>query len=503
MNSILLASAGCVVPVLVIYWIGRQFGSRATRIPGPPALPLVGHTFQVPKKGKIWKFYEKLAHEYGPIVKLTLAGDDILVLSDAEDAQELLGRRSLIYSSRRPLIYAGKYQSNNQRLTLQPYGEKFRRQRTAFHQMLEPRAVGGYEALQLSTSLKLLVDLIKTPERFYEHFPRFPASLVFTLSFDKPLPDDGKDLDEVQRVLADFVQDMNPGAHLVDTFPMLDLLPDFLSPWRAEARKKGARELELYGRLTMDVKKRMEKDPDLECFAARVWEQQEKLGIDDEEVIYIAGSAFASGTGTSMANLLWFVMAMALHPAQQKKAQQEIDSVFSADTIPDFSRMKDLPYCFALIKEVIRWAPGAPLSFPHYLDVDDEYKGYHIRKGTTVISSLWNMHHNEAEFPNSYTFDPERFLNKDHGVEGLGEGIYGFGFGRRECPGQHMASRSQWIAIVRVLWAFNIEPAKDERGNPIPLDIDNCTEGLTSHPNKFFASFIPRSAAHVETIMSG
>ncbi|KAJ7830815.1 cytochrome P450 [Mycena olivaceomarginata] len=469
MNSTLLASAGCVVPVLVIYWISRQFGSRAPRIPGPPALPLVGHTFQVPKKGKIWKFYEKLAHEYGPIVKLTLAGDDILVLSDAEDAQELLGRRSLIYSSRRPLIYAGKYQSNNQRLTLQPYGEKFRRQRTAFHQMLEPRAVGGYEALQLST--------------FYEHFPRFPASLVFTLSFDKPLPDDGKDLDEVQRVLADFVQDMNPGAHLVDTFPMLDLLPDFLSPWRAEARKKGARELELYGRLTMDT-------PDLECFAARVWEQQEKLGIDDEEVIYIAGSAFASGTGTSMANLLC-----------RRKAQQEIDSVFSADTIPDFSRMKDLPYCFALIKEVIRWAPGAPLSFPHYLDVDDEYKGYHIRKGTTVISSLWNMHHNEAEFPNSYTFNPDRFLNKDLGVEGLGEGIYGFGFG--PCPGQHMASRSQWIAIVRVLWAFNIAPAKDERGNPIPLDIDNCTEGLTSHPNEFFASFIPRSAAHVETIMSG
>lgn len=91
--------------------------------------------------------------------------------------------------------------------------------------------MGGYEALQLSTSLQLLMNLIKTPERFYEHFPRFPASLVFTLSFDKPLPEDGKDLDEVQRVLADFVQDMNPGAHLVDTFPVLDLLPDFLSPY--------------------------------------------------------------------------------------------------------------------------------------------------------------------------------------------------------------------------------------------------------------------------------
>jgi hypothetical protein len=34
-----------------------------------------------------------------------------------------------------------------------------------------------------------------------------------------------------------------------------------------------------------------------------------------------------------------------------KKAQQEIDSVFNADTIPDLSRMKDLPSCSALIKD--------------------------------------------------------------------------------------------------------------------------------------------------------
>jgi hypothetical protein len=85
--------------------------------------------------------------------------------------------------------------------------------------------VGGYEALQLSISLRLLVDLVKTQERFYEHFLRFPASLMFTLSFC------GKDLDEVQRVLADFVQDMDPGAHLVDMFLVLDLLPDFLSQY--------------------------------------------------------------------------------------------------------------------------------------------------------------------------------------------------------------------------------------------------------------------------------
>lgn len=49
-------------------------------------------------------------------------------------------------------------------------------------------------------------------------------------------------------------------------------------------------------------------------------------------------------------------MAMALFPDAMHKAQREIDSVFGADTPPSFSAMKDLPYCFALVKEVLRFA---------------------------------------------------------------------------------------------------------------------------------------------------
>jgi len=357
--------------------------------------------------------------------------------------------------------------------------------------------------MQLQASLRLLVDLVREPTEFYRHFPRFPASVIFTISYGQHLHDDGKDLADVQRVVHAFGQAVNPGAHLVDTFPVLDWLPDFVSPWRAEAKQKHQVELDLYGRLALDVKARMEKNPEMECFTARLWDQQTKLNMPDEEIFYIAGSAFAGGTEPSAATLLWFVMAMALYPAPMQKAQKEIDSVFNSDTLPDFSRMQDLPYCSALIKEVIRWAPVGSLSLPHYTDADDEYKGYTIRKGTTVISSIWNIHHNEDIFPNSYTFDPERFLSKKRGdaADSQGEGHYGFGFGRRKCPAQHLAHKSTWIAVVRVLWAFNIEPRKDASGNPMNLDPEDCTSGVTSRPNEFPANFVPRSAAHIETIM--
>ncbi|KAJ7885487.1 cytochrome P450 [Mycena olivaceomarginata] len=483
--------------------LGMSRSGSGLPIPGPKPHPFVGHTFQIPKI-KTWKFFEKLAQEHGPIVRVTLAGDDIVVLSDPADAEELLGRRSRIYSSRRPLVYAGKYMSNNMRLTLLPYGDNLKRQRAAFHSMLQPRVIGGYEEMQYTASLRLLCDLVRKPEEFYLYFPRFPAGLIFTMSFGSRLADDGRDLAAVQKILMDFVIASNPGAHLVDSFPILDKLPDFLSPWRHQARAAHQEIIDLYGRLSRDVKARMVTEPELECFTARLWDNQVKMNLSDEELYFIAGSAFAAGTDTSSITLLWFVMAMGLYPETTKKAQEEIDAVFGSDTLPNFSRMQELRYTMALIKETIRWSPIAPLSFPHYLDAEDEYKGHILKKGTTVISSLWNMHHDEKEYPNSYSFIPERFLQKGptegDAADKLGEGIFGFGFGRRQCPGQHLAAKSTWIAVVRTLWAFNIVPKTDASGNPLKLDVNDCTNGLTSRPKPFPVDFVPRSAAHLETI---
>ncbi|KAJ7858338.1 hypothetical protein B0H14DRAFT_661966 [Mycena olivaceomarginata] len=168
-------------------------------------------------------------------------------------------------------------------------------------------------------SLRLLKNMAKAPTEFYQHIPRFPASLVFALAFGREMKH--YELAEVQRILADFVFEINPGAHLIDTFPVLDLLPDFLSPWRDEARRKRVLELSLYSGLCLEVQRRMEEDPELECFTARLGDQQEKFNMSNEKIFYIASTASASGTGTSAATMLWFVMAVVLYPEAAKKAR--------------------------------------------------------------------------------------------------------------------------------------------------------------------------------------
>ncbi|OCH90315.1 cytochrome P450 [Obba rivulosa] len=491
--------------VVVVYVKLKRSTQTGQYPPSPPEHPLVGHTLQVPTI-KTWRYFEKLAHKYGPIFRLSLAGDNIVVLSDPADAEELLGRRSHNYSSRPPLVYAGKYQSNNKRMVLLPYGETLRKQRAAFHQMLQPRVVGGYETIQELESLKLLHDMATRPWDASRHCQRFSASLVFHLAYGKRLGDDGADLDAVLNVLANFVRDTYPGAHLVDTFPMLDLLPDVLAPWRQEARRKHITDMKLYNRLVLEVKARMENgEEDLECFAARLWDQQAKTGFDLEDLSYVAGTAFEAGTDTTAATVQWFLMAMLLFPETMRKAQVELDRVLGADgkTIPSFSHMTELPYCAALVKEVFRWHPAAPGGFPHYSDVEDEYKGYTINAKTMVIPCLWNMHYDESRYPSPRKFDPERFLQAGETLtqESLTEGHYSFGFGRRRCPGQYMATKTIWIGLTRLLWAFDILPALDENKRPIPVDPDHCTSGMTSKPLDFPLRVIPRSPAHTQTIL--
>lgn len=57
-----------------------------------------------------------------------------------------------------------------------------------------------------------------------------------------------------------------------------------------------------------------------------------------------------------------FFLAMVLFPGVQERAQAELDTVVGTDRLPDFSDRNQLPYIAALIKEVWRWQPVAPLG---------------------------------------------------------------------------------------------------------------------------------------------
>lgn len=88
-TSQLSQAAPAVVAVLVVcVWLVRHL-HKPPYPPGPKPAPFFGHIFQVPKT-HTWRYFASLAKSYGSVVRLTLAGDDILVLNSSKDAEELV-----------------------------------------------------------------------------------------------------------------------------------------------------------------------------------------------------------------------------------------------------------------------------------------------------------------------------------------------------------------------------------------------------------------------------
>ena len=81
---------------------------------------------------------------------------------------------------------------------------------------------------------------------------------------------------------------------------------------------------------------------------------------------------------------------MAKYPEVQRKAQAELDALVGPNRLPDFSDYDDLVYCRAIVKETFRWRPVVPFGVVHRVMCDDEYDGFFIPEGTTIlyVSSL-------------------------------------------------------------------------------------------------------------------
>ncbi|PSS30979.1 hypothetical protein PHLCEN_2v2504 [Hermanssonia centrifuga] len=117
---------------------------------------------------------------------------------------------------------------------------------------------------------------------------------------------------------------------------------------------------------------------------------------------------------------------------------------------------------------------------------NEERFGLDKRETAWLAGVMLAISHNPAVFTDPQEFRPERFLNPDdkdqHELSAEDESsskvrpnpdkLYAFGFGRRICPGMHLANNSLFIAAATLLWACDITNALDEDGNAIIPDMN-------------------------------
>jgi cytochrome P450 len=122
--------------------------------------------------------------------------------------------------------------------------------------------------------------------------------------------------------------------------------------------------------------------------------------------------------------------------------------------------MEKLPFLTAVLKEGLRLgygttarsariAPDTPLKLGDWI----------IPPGTPVSMTTPLTHHDESIFPNSNSFDPDRWLKADSSR--LEKYLLSFSKGSRACVGLNLAWAELYLCIVGVFGHFGSQDARD------------------------------------------
>ncbi|GES61731.1 cytochrome P450 [Aspergillus terreus] len=408
--------------------------------------------------------FQEWSRRYGPIISLKTGPANLVILNKATDVRELFDKRGVIYSSR-PTNHIGNglITRDNVHLLLMLYGQAWRNQRKIYQAILSITAVRSLTPLQEAEATLTLYQLSQNPRTVLRPYSADQFTAILETGVTPP----------------------------VDVFPFLKLLPDFMSPWSRWARQIRVEQRQLYFELLQEVKSQRARGIQRNCFMSQLLEEKfaETYELDEEHIAYIGGVLMEGGSDTTASMLLSFLLAMTKYPKVFQKAQEEVD-------------------------RVLRWRPVAAGGLPHVLIQNDEYKGFNFPTGTTFLANTWAIHHDPELYDRPDDFIPERYEHHPLGfktdIKETTDGIrmtYGFGAGRRICPGSHLAENSLDINIAKIIWAFDIRAGtdpttgRDLQDEEVNVDVaTQWTDGFLIAPKPFPIVMKLRSQKHREVL---
>lgn len=205
-----------------------------------------------------------------------------------------------------------------------------------------------------------------------------------------------------------------------------------------------------------------------------------------------------AGSDTIATTVEWAMAELIRHPNVLHKAQEELDSAVGSNRVVEESDVPKLPFLQAIVKEIFRLHPAAPLSIPRVSAEEIEVCGYEIPAGTRLILNVFAIHRDPSVYDNPNDFVPDRFLQHPEVTATTGNTFYElvpFGVGRRMCPGYALGNMMVHIMLAHILHSFewSMPPGEDSRHVDMS-EVFSATVAM-KHPLHLVAK--PKSAAYL------
>ncbi|KAL9443323.1 hypothetical protein AB3S75_016643 [Citrus x aurantiifolia] len=471
--TVLAILAGVLGYLYGPYW-------KVRRVPGPPAIPLVGHIPLMAKYGP--DVFSILAKRYGPIFRFHMGRQPLIIVADAELCREVgikkfkdIPNRSIpspIAAS--PLHQKGLFFTKNERWStmrntiLSVYQPSHLASLVPTMQSFIESATQNLDSTEDITfsdlSLKMATDVIG----------QAAFGVNFGLSKPQPISDSVTSVDTPANAseVSDFIN-----QHIYSTTQLkMDLsgslsiilgllVPIIQEPFRQILKRipgtmdwKFARtNKNLSGRLEEIVSKRMEetnissKDFLSLILKARESETASKNIFTPDYISAVTYEHLLAGSATTAFTLSSVVYLVAGHPEVEKKLLAEIDAFGPHDQMPTAHDLQHkFPYLNQVIKEAMRVYLVSPLVAR---ETSKEVKigGYHLPKGTWVWLALGVLAKDPKNFPEPCKFKPERFdPNCEEEKRRHPYAFIPFGIGPRACIGQKFSLQEIKLSLIHL-----------------------------------------------------
>ncbi|KAI1434383.1 cytochrome P450 2C3 [Xylaria sp. CBS 124048] len=504
---ILVGLASVCVRIRQIWRARAKLPPGVQPLPGPRSYPLVGRVHDVPKESSWLKFYA-WSKEYGPIYQTEIFGTVHVWISSEEIANDLLSRRSAIYSDRPQIPNLPDNRTKGEYLALTGSNEIWKRQRKLAQQLMTAnQSLHNYPTKERDRFLYLMS---KDPSQYREYIEQFTSRTVARLSWGS-----AHTAQRLRVTTAGLLETISPSGALPNLISWLMYVPTCLSPWKQKENARHDMEAEL---LRDNLRYAHERIADgtaepsfIHTFiqSQRNSDRQEKSSTNvttEYEASYVIGQMAIAGALTIGSPIQSFLLAMLHYPEWQRKLQDEIEEVCRG-ACPQWEEREKLPLLRAVVKEVIRWRPPVPTGIPHAIEKDDVYNGYFIPAGATIHALEWAMTRDENVYPDGESFNPARWLDPSYPTykEPLTtypklNGFSQFGFGRRTCQGIPLVEQDLYLAMGGMAWAFDIRKKKKlvQKGSrteieEVPVHWNDFTPLLIAKPQPFEFEAVVRS----------
>jgi cytochrome P450 len=423
-------------------------------------LPLLGNALEV-RPESLHLTLEAWARRYGPVFRFTLGSSANLVISNPEAIRKVLVDRPATFRRVRNIetVMGGMHILG----VFGAEGETWRRQR----KLLNP----GFQTSHLETfypSLAMvtqrLCDVLGgaaqdgSPVDVLSVLMRYTVDVTSIVGF-------GKDLDTLRRgpdALQRHVELIFPALQqrVVAPFPYWKLLPSARKVEQAlTATRKVMQEIIEAARRTLELEpERAEKPRTLldAMLAARDDEGGAKL--TDAEVFSNVMTLLLAGEDTTANTIAWMMHYLAVLPAVQARARQEVDAVQGAEAIPTMAHLKQLLYVAGIAQEALRLRSPVPMMFLE-ANEDTVVEGVAVPKGSGVMPLTRLPCLDNANFGDAQSFRPERWLPEPppDTLPHSPRMLLPFGAGARVCPGRSLALIECALVTGMVLRHFEVE----------------------------------------------